>query len=138
VSGAFRRPAKAEEIDRFLKLYDRAAERGDPYEERVKLALKGVLVSLDFLFRIEQPPSAPGIHALNGYELAARLSYFLWESMPDVELTRLAREGRLQEPAVLIAQVDRMLADPKSDAFTEAFIDSGSERRTWEAALLPL
>jgi hypothetical protein len=122
VSGAYRRPAKSEEIDRFLKLYDRAAERGDPYEERVKLALKGVLVSPDFLFRIEQPPSGPGIHALNGYELAARLSYFLWESMPDAELTRLARESRLKEPAVLAAQVDRMLADPKSDAFTEAFI----------------
>ncbi len=122
VPGAYRRPAKAQEIDRFLKLYDRAALRGDPYEERVKLALKGVLVSPDFLFRIEQPPTGPGIHALNGYELAARLSYFLWETMPDAELTRLAREGRLQDPAVLTAQVERMLADPKSEAFTEAFI----------------
>jgi cytochrome c553 len=118
---AFRRPVEAAEIDRFLTLYDRAAERGDPFEESVKLALKGVLVFPDFLFRIEKRDNTPGIHPLGQYELASRLSYFLWSTAPDEQLVRLAAEGRLQDPAVLTAQVDRMLDDPRSRTFSDTF-----------------
>jgi hypothetical protein len=119
---AYRRPVQPAEVDRFLALYDRAAERGDPYEERVKLALKAVLVSPRFLFRVEETISEPGIRAVSQYDMASRLSYFLWSSAPDAELSRLAAEGRLQEPATLTAQVERMLDDPRSRAFASTFV----------------
>jgi hypothetical protein len=119
---AFRRPVEQSDIDTFLKLYDRAAERGDPYTERMKLALRGVLVHPDFLFRIERRDTTPGIHPVGQYELAARLSYFLWSTVPDEELTRLAAQGRLTDRAVLAAQVDRMLDDPRSRAFADTFV----------------
>jgi len=118
---AFRRPVEPSEIDRFMALYDRAADRGDPYEESIKLALKGVLVFPDFIFRVEKRDAAPGIRPLSQYELASRLSYFLWSTAPDEQLNRLATENRLQDPAVLAAQVDRMLDDPRSRAFSDTF-----------------
>ena len=119
---AYRRPIQPAEVDRFLALYDRAAERGDPHEERVKLALKAVLVSPRFLFRVEEPTREPGIQPVSQYDLASRLSYFLWSSAPDAELLRLAAEGRLQDPANLTAQVERMLDDPRSRAFASTFV----------------
>jgi cytochrome c553 len=119
---AFRRPVQPAEVDRFMALYDRAAERGDPYEERVKLALRAVLVWPDFLFRIEHRDQTPGIHPLSQYELATRLSYFLWSTVPDEELIGLAQQGRLQDPKVLSEQVDRMLDDPRAHTFTTTFI----------------
>ena len=105
-----------------MTLYDRAAERGDPFEERMKLALKAVLVRPDFLFKMEHRSDKPGIYPLGQYELASRLSYFLWSTMPDEELNSLAAQGHLQDPKVLAAQVDRMLDDPKSRTFTSTFI----------------
>ncbi|MDP9171364.1 MAG: DUF1592 domain-containing protein, partial [Acidobacteriota bacterium] len=119
---AYRRPVDQTDIDPFMKLYDRSAERGDPYEERVKLALTGVLVSPKFLFRIEQANPAPGIHPLRDHEIATRLSYFLWSSTPDDELLRLADEGKLQDPKVLTAQVNRLLDDPRARVFADTFI----------------
>jgi cytochrome c553 len=119
---AFRRPVDAAEIDKFLQLYDRAAERNDPYEERIKLMLKAVLVSPHFLFKIEQRHGDEVIRPLRQHELATRLSFFLWSTMPDDELTRIADEGKLQDPTVLAGQVDRMLDDPRSRAFANSFI----------------
>ena len=119
---AYRHPVEPSDVDRYLAMYDRAAERGDPYEERVKLALKAVLVSPRFLFRIEQRSKAPGIHPVDEYDLASRLSYFLWSTMPDEELSRLAEQGRLQDPKVLAAQVERMLDDPRSRTFASSFV----------------
>ncbi len=119
---AYRRPVTSAEVAAYLKLYDHAAERGDPFEERIRLALSAVLVSPKFLFRIEESNATPGIHPLSSYEIASRLSYFLWSTMPDAELFRLADAGRLQDPAVLSAQVDRMLEDPRSRVFAENFI----------------
>ncbi len=119
---AFRRPVEAADVDQFMTLFDRSAQRGDPYTESVKLALRGVLVWPDFLFRLEKRNPAPGIHPLNQYELATRLSYFLWSTIPDDQLTRLAAEGRLQNPQVLKAQVERMLDDPRSRTFTTTFV----------------
>ena len=116
---AFRRPLAEGEVDRLLDLYDRAAGRGDPHVEAVKLAAKGVLVSPHFLFRPEAAP--PGGNAggdgpvpVSDHELAVRLSYFLWATTPDDELEELADAGRLSDVAVLTAQVDRMLADPRA------------------------
>jgi len=119
---AFRRPVEAPEVDHYLAMYDRADQRGDPYEERIKLALKAVLVSSDFLFRLEERKAKPGIYPLGQYELASRLSYFLWSTMPDEQLFGLAEQGKLQDPKVLAAQVDRMLDDPRGRAFTSSFI----------------
>ena len=119
---AFRRPVTTAEIDRFLTLYDRAAQRGDPWTERMKLALRGVLVHPDFLFRVENRDTAPGIHPLGQYELASRISYFLWSAPPDETLTRLAQQNRLQDPAVLAEQIERMLNSPRSRAFSESFV----------------
>jgi mono/diheme cytochrome c family protein len=127
---AYRRPVDTKEVDRFVALYDRAAERGDPFEEAVKLALKAVLVSPPFLFRIEERAPATGIHPLGQYDIASRLSYFLWSTMPDDELLRLAEEGRLQDPKVLAAKAERMLDDPRSRAFANTFI--GQWLGTWE------
>jgi len=119
---AFRGPVDGAEVERFLKLYDQAVERGDPYEERVKLALKAVLVSPRFLFKVEKRATGTAIEPLASYDLASRLSYFLWSTMPDAELMALAAQNRLQDANVLRQQVDRMLDDPRSRAFAGAFI----------------
>jgi hypothetical protein len=122
VRQAYRHPGDSATIARLMGMYDRAAERGDPYEERVKLALKTVLVSPAFLFQIEAGQERPGIYQIGQHELATRLSYFLWSTMPDQELSGLADEGKLQDPKVLAAQVERMLDDPRSRAFANSFV----------------
>lgn len=119
---AYRRPADPAAVARLMTMYDRSAERGDPYEESVKLALKASLVSPSFLFQIENGQDKPGIHPIGQHELATRLSYFLWSSMPDEELSRLADEGKLQDSKVLAAQVERLLNDPRSRAFANSFV----------------
>jgi hypothetical protein len=121
-SAAFRRPVKPEEVEVCLDLYDRAEKEGERFENRVKLALGRILVSPQFLFRVElDPPGAePGTsYLISEYELASRLSYFLWSSMPDAELFALAAKGELRKN--LIPQVQRMLQDPKSSAFVQNF-----------------
>ena len=119
---AYRRPVAPEEVGRILALYDRSAERGDPFEESIKYALQAVLIAPRFLFRYEEAPVAEGIAPLGQYEMASRLSYFLWSTMPDGELLQLAKDGKLQEPDVLAEQVDRMLDDPRSRAFAGSFM----------------
>lgn len=120
---AFRRPVTAAEIDKYLAMYDRVAQRNEPFEEAVKLALKAVLVAPDFLFHLSSSSSdQPGMRPLTQHEIAARLSYFLWSTMPDDELTNLATQGKLTNRTVLAAQVDRLLDDSRSRAFANAFI----------------
>lgn len=119
---AYRGKVDAAEIDRLLALYDRGARRGEPFEENVKLALKAVLISPRFLFKVEENDPAPGIRPIGQYEMASRLSYFLWSTMPDDELLRLAGEGKLQDPAVLAAQVERMIDDPRSRVLASGFM----------------
>ena len=118
---AFRRPVEKVEVDALMKLFERASQRGESFETSVKFALRAVLVSPNFIFRIEldQPGDLP--YRINNYELATRLSYFLWSSMPDDELFRVAAQGKLHEPTVIEAQVKRMLRDPKSQAFAANF-----------------
>ena len=121
-SKAFRRPITQDEQDRFLRLYQRSADRGDSYEESIKLAMKGILVAPHFLFRIEQPPKSDSIEPLTDAELATRLSYLLWSTMPDEQLSTLAEHGLLNSDKVLTQQMDRMLDDPRSAEFFATFV----------------
>ena len=119
---AYRRPVAAIETDPFFAIYKRAFERGDPYEEAVKMALKAVLVSPRFLFRVEDVQAELKPKPVGQFDMATRLSYFLWSTAPDEELLRLAEQGRLQDPTVIQAQVDRMIDDPRSRSLARSFI----------------
>lgn len=121
---AFRRPIRRDESAALLQLYRESREYGDSYEDGVKLALTAALVSPNFLYRAVEHPNRNDpatIHRLSDYELASRLSYFLWSSMPDDRLLDLAERGVLSEDRTLRDEVARMLADPRSDAFVENF-----------------
>jgi hypothetical protein len=118
---AFRRPITEKELERYLGLFDLAAKRGDSYEQSLKLALKGVLVSPSFLFLMETPPNKSGIYRLDHYEMASHLSYFLWGSAPDAELMRLASQGKLHDDEVLREQIRRMLRDPRGRGLADGF-----------------
>ncbi len=117
---AWRRPVAEAEVRRLLAFVSLAKQHGEGAEAGVKLALRAVLLSPHFLFRVEEE-RGPASHPLNDHELAARLSYFLWSSTPDDALLALAEAGRLREPAVLEEQVRRMLADPKARALVDNF-----------------
>jgi hypothetical protein len=119
---AFRRPVAPSELERLLLLYDLAEKQGDSFEAAVKLPLQAVLVSPHFLFRIERGSESrdeKGARRLTGHELASRLSYFLWSTMPDAELFEAAEQ--LHDPAVFEKQVRRMLKDARARALAENF-----------------
>ncbi len=118
---AFRRPVEAAEVDKYLKLFDLRQAKGQGYEASLRLALRGVLVSPHFLFLVEPENPAGGVQQLPGPALACRLSYFLWASMPDEELLKTAESGELGKPEVCLAQVRRMVKDPRAAAFGERF-----------------
>ena len=121
-SRAYRRPATAEELAFLMNRYRNAKRGGAEPDQAMGAALKAVLVSPAFLFRVEQSrPTGEDTRPLTGYELASRLSYFLWMSMPDERLFELAAEDRLSNPATLRSEVRRMLADSKADAFLASF-----------------
>ena len=121
---AYRRPVTNQEIDGLLRFVEMARDQGDGFEQGMQLALTAILVSPHFLFRIERDPdptNPQAAHDISQFELATRLSYFLWSSMPDDELFRLAAEQNLRKPKTLEAQIHRMLADPKSKALVDNF-----------------
>jgi hypothetical protein len=121
---AYRRPVTAAEVDRLVRCVSMAEKEGESFEKGVQLAIEAVLVSPSFLFRVETDPNPKDPKAsrlLNDYEIASRLSYFLWSSMPDEPLFAVAAKGRLKRPEVLAAQAARMLKDPKARALTENF-----------------
>ncbi len=119
-SRAFRRPATDEEVERLVRLVQLAQSQGDRFERGIQVAVQAVLVSPQFLFRVElDPPTDAAAHRISDYELASRLSYFLWSSLPDEELFRHAQQGTLRTE--LETQVRRMLKDPKSNALVENF-----------------
>jgi hypothetical protein len=110
-------------VTQLLALYKTGAQNGG-FESGVRLALQKILVSPDFLFRAEvDPPGAARgtVYKINDIELASRLSFFLWSSIPDDQLLAVAESGRLSDPSVLQAQVKRMLADPRSQALVKNF-----------------
>ena len=120
---AYRRPVTEADLAVPLGLYRDGAARGG-FEAGIELAVRGILVSPHFLFRFEdQPPSVePGTaYRLSDLELASRLSFFLWSSIPDDELVELAVAGELHRPEVLQQQVARMLADPRAQALVDNF-----------------
>lgn len=112
---AFRRPVTEDEVKPFVDLVSKALEMGLPFEAALRTGYKAVLSSPKFLYLRE--PAGP----LDDYALASRLSYFLWSTTPDEALLNLANKGELHKPEVLHAQVERMLKDSKSKAFTENF-----------------
>lgn len=116
---AYRREVSSEEIDRIVSIVAAELDAGAEYVEAVKAGLIGMLANPKFLYIFE--PGQDDVRDLNDSELANRLSYFLWSSMPDETLFDLAAAGKLRDPAVLNAQVDRMLADPKSEALVTGF-----------------
>jgi hypothetical protein len=122
---AWRRPVTPAEVDAKYKLVAVARKERDSFDEGVRLALEAILVSPDFLFHIEREPKTPvrgaAAHPVSDHEFASRLSYFLWASMPDEELSRLADQGWLRQPGVLEQQVRRMMADPKASNLVDNF-----------------
>jgi hypothetical protein len=131
---AYRRPVKPDEVARLLKLFDVATKQGEAFHVALKLPMKAVLVSPHFLYRIEEDPKDPdGVRTISDYELATRLSYFLWSTMPDDELFALAARNGLRGPGVLDAQVKRMLRDPKAKALAENFAGQWLELRKLRA-----
>ncbi len=126
---AYRRFLKDEEKTKLLTLFQTVYSQKDTFnlkpqyrfDEGIAQCLKAILVSPNFLYKVEEEPEKEGSYAINDFELATRLSAFLWSSMPDQELFDLAYQGKLQDTAILAAQARRMLRDPKAKRFAENF-----------------
>ncbi len=118
---AYRRPPSADEVVQAATHYATGRASGLGYEDAVKQALQAILISPKFLLRVEAGAEADAPFAVSDWELASRLSYFLWASMPDQELFDLAGRGALSDPDTLAAQVSRMLADEKANTLGDIF-----------------
>ncbi|MCY4507410.1 MAG: DUF1592 domain-containing protein, partial [Acidobacteria bacterium] len=118
---AYRRPATAGELDQALAQYRSGRDAGLDHEVAVKRVLQSVLISPKFLLRVERGHAGGDPYRVDDWELASRLSYFLWASMPDQELFDLAARGELRDPETLRAQVSRMLADRRADTLGTVF-----------------
>ncbi|MGH9255115.1 MAG: DUF1592 domain-containing protein [Vicinamibacterales bacterium] len=134
---AYRRPINKDEMPGLLIPYKSARDQGS-FDDGIRLALQRILVSPDFLFRVEvDPPKAPAgsAYRISDVELASRLSFFLWSSGPDEELLGLAERGRLKNSAVLEQQVRRMLADARAGTLVSNFVGQWLYLRNMEAVL---
>jgi hypothetical protein len=123
-SRAFRRPATDVDIEEAMTFFEAGREEGGRFDHGVEAALQRILADPEFIYRAEIEPAdvAPGApYRISDLELASRLAFFLWSSIPDDELVQLGVENRLHEPAVLAQQVERMIADPRSEAFVQNF-----------------
>lgn len=120
---AWRRPAAPEEVDQLLSLVDLAVQQGDPVDKGLELAVRAVLSSPHFIFRVEldEDPTSEEPHPVSSWELASRLSYFVWSSMPDQELFDAAASEALLEPDTIRSQIARMLGDERATALTDNF-----------------
>jgi len=137
---AYRQPVTAGDVDVLLEFYEMGRADGGSFDDGVELALRRLLVSPEFLVRIEADP--PGVapdtsYVVSDVELASRLSFFLWSSIPDDELLAVAERGELSDPAMLEHQVRRMLVDPRSDALTENFIGQWLQLRNLATVIRP-
>jgi len=110
----YRKPASEEELVRLVSIFKSELVKTKNFSEAMKMPLFGMLISPNFLYRAAISEKQSGVYALNDFELASKLSYFLWSSMPDKELFRLAQKGELSNEDVLIAQTKRMLADDRA------------------------
>jgi hypothetical protein len=120
---AWRRPVTDAEITHLMTLVTVATSHGDNAEQGLKLALQSMLLSPNFIFRVELDPvpTSKAPHPLGGYELASRLSYFLWSTMPDDQLLAGAKDGSINQTAGVAAQVQRMMQSPKAQALVDNF-----------------
>jgi hypothetical protein len=138
---AFRKPAITDEdVAEPLKFYTAARANGGSFDEGIRASITRMLVSPEFLFRAEQSPAdlpAGSAHRISDTELASRLSFFLWSSIPDDELLDAAGAGNLHEPKVLEAQVRRMVADERAESFVENFVGQWLQLRNLEARVRP-
>ena len=137
---AYRQPVTAGDVDELLEFYEMGRADGGSFDDGVELALRRLLVSPEFLVRIEADP--PGVapdtsYVVSDVELASRLSFFLWSSIPDDELLAVAERGELSDPAMLEHQVRRMLVDPRSDALSENFVGQWLQLRNLATVIRP-
>ncbi len=121
---AYRRPVTDADVESLLALYEKGRSESGTFEAGIQMAIEGLLVSTEFLFRIERDPAnvpPDTAYPVSDLELASRISFFLWSSIPDEELLTLAEQGKLREPGVLEQQVQRMFRDPRSQALVDNF-----------------
>lgn len=118
---AYRRPLRAEETESLHALYQSLRKHGQSVEDSLRGMLTAILMSPNFFFHLNETPAGPGIHSLSNEALASRLSFFLWSSLPDEPLLAAAAAGDLQDETKLVAQMQRMLQDSKSEAFSREF-----------------
>ena len=123
MSRAYRRRATQGELNRLMKLYDQSREEGQGFEVSLRFTFQAILVSPYFLYKVEAPTAPGKTRDLNDFEIATSLSYFLWSSMPDNELFRLAARNQLSDPDEYRRQIARMLKDPKANALVENFVE---------------
>ena len=141
---AFRRPANDEDLESLMEFYRRGEQAGG-FDEGVRAAVQVILAKPEFIFRFERKPAdaEPGqSYRISDLELASRLAYFLWSTIPDEELVEIANDGRLQDPEILEQQVTRMLADRRSEALATNFASqwlrlTGLEGKAPESLLYP-
>jgi hypothetical protein len=117
---AYRRPVTATDEQRVMSFYEAGRREGN-FDSGIEATVQRILASPQFILRIERDPAAGVVHAVSDIELASRLSFFLWSSIPDDELLKVATEGKLKRQSVLEQEVRRMLADPKSSAIVDNF-----------------
>ncbi len=146
---AYRRPVTAADVEAPMSFYRQARQQvagqgakksGGSFDDGIRAGVARVLSSPNFLYRIEKDPAnaRPGTaHPVSDIELASRLSFFLWSSIPDEKLLDLAAAGKLREPGVFTSQVHRMLADDRTDALVENFTGQWLQLRNLEAKVVP-
>lgn len=137
---AYRRPITDDDISVLMDFYTIAQEDGGDFEDRIELALRRLLVSPEFLVRIEADPENVGAeeaYRISDIELASRLSFFLWSSIPDEELLSLAEQNQLGRTLVLEQQITRMIADPRSHALTQNFAGQWLQLRNLASIVRP-
>jgi hypothetical protein len=137
---AYRRPVTPADVEAPLSFYTRARQGGGNFDDGIRAGVARVLSSPYFLYRVESDPlgARAGVaHQVSDVDLASRLSFFLWSSLPDEKLLDLAAAGRLREPEVLTAQVHRMLSDDRSDGLVNNFTGQWLQLRNLEAKVVP-
>jgi len=137
---AYRRPVTGDDVQAPLAFYRQARQNAETFDAGVRAGLARVLSSTSFLYRMERDPAGiqPGAaHPVSDVELASRLSFFLWSSIPDERLLNLATSGRLRQPGVLAAQVKRMIADERANALIGNFTGQWLQLRSLEAKVTP-
>jgi mono/diheme cytochrome c family protein len=137
---AYRRPVTPADVEAPIAFYEQSRQRGGDFDAGIRAGVARVLTSPLFLYRIERDPAglrAGAAHPVSDVELASRLSFFLWSSIPDEQLLNLATTGRLRGPGVLEAQVRRMIADERADALVGNFAGQWLQLRNLEAKVAP-